>query len=71
MVSESPPCEVTPPSAPVPPPPAPRQGPASAAAPPVIDTHTLFGDGREVRLNHQGVEYRLRITRQGKLILTK
>jgi hemin uptake protein HemP len=37
----------------------------------VIDTAALFGDEREVCLVHRGVVYRLRITRQGKLILTK
>ena len=36
-----------------------------------IDTRELFGDSTEVRLHHRGEEYRLRITRQGKLILTK
>ena len=37
-----------------------------------IATDRLFTDGRnEVRLLHRGQEYRLRITKQGKLILTK
>ncbi|MCK9395056.1 MAG: hemin uptake protein HemP [Methylobacter sp.] len=31
----------------------------------------LFGAGREVVIEHAGEEYRLRLTRQGKLILTK
>jgi hemin uptake protein HemP len=31
----------------------------------------LFGTGREVVIEHAGEEYRLRLTRQGKLILTK
>ncbi|MGZ8161523.1 MAG: hemin uptake protein HemP [Methylobacter sp.] len=31
----------------------------------------LFGIGREVIIEHAGEEYRLRLTRQGKLILTK
>ncbi len=38
---------------------------------PVVDVATLLGEGREVRLLHRGQEYRLRVTRQGKLILTK
>jgi hemin uptake protein HemP len=37
----------------------------------VIDTRELFGESTEVRLHHRGEEYRLRITKQGKLILTK
>ncbi|MCX7092454.1 MAG: hemin uptake protein HemP [Methylobacter sp.] len=31
----------------------------------------LFGMAREVVIEHAGEEYRLRLTRQGKLILTK
>ncbi|MFZ2403705.1 MAG: hemin uptake protein HemP, partial [Methylobacter sp.] len=31
----------------------------------------LFGTTREVVIEHSGEEYRLRLTRQGKLILTK
>ena len=38
---------------------------------PVIDAERLFAGGNEVRLVHRGQEYRLSITRQGKLILTK
>jgi len=30
----------------------------------------LFSTGREVVIEHAGEEYRLRLTRQGKLILT-
>lgn len=37
----------------------------------VIDSRQLFGQSKEIRLRHRGEEYRLRITRQGKLILTK
>jgi len=38
----------------------------------VVDTEQLFARGStELRLRHRGEEYRLRITRQGKLILTK
>jgi hemin uptake protein HemP len=38
---------------------------------PVLDTDGLFAGQTELRLRHRGEEYRLRITRQGKLILTK
>lgn len=37
----------------------------------LIDTKSLFADRNEIRLVHRGVEYRLRITKLGKLILTK
>lgn len=36
-----------------------------------IDVTTLVGNGREVVLLHRGERYRLRITANGKLILTK
>ena len=36
-----------------------------------LDTASLFGDKRELVILHNGEAYRLRITRQGKLILTK
>lgn len=41
------------------------------ASVPRLDTDTVFGACREVILVHRGQEYRLRITRAGKLILTK
>ena len=46
---------------------------ASAPARPsqAIDVQSLLQGGNEVRLLHRGVEYRLRVTRQGKLLLTK
>jgi hemin uptake protein HemP len=54
------------------PPRAPRPGPNPAApAPRRIRSRELFGSSREVRIDHEGVEYRLTRTRQGKLILTK
>ena len=37
----------------------------------VIDSRTLFGQAREVRITHNGEQYSLRLTRLGKLILTK
>jgi hemin uptake protein HemP len=38
---------------------------------PRLQSTELFGAGREVIIEHAGEEYRLRLTRQGKLILTK
>ncbi|MDO8414961.1 MAG: hemin uptake protein HemP [Agitococcus sp.] len=38
---------------------------------PTIDSNNLFAVSREVRINHEGEEYRLRITSNNKLILTK
>ena len=37
----------------------------------VIDSRTLFGQAREIRITHNGESYSLRQTRLGKLILTK
>jgi hemin uptake protein HemP len=37
----------------------------------VIDSRTLFGQAREIRIAHNGESYSLRMTRLGKLILTK
>jgi hemin uptake protein HemP len=36
-----------------------------------VSTDELIGPDREVLIRHAGCDYRLRITRQGKLILTK
>jgi hemin uptake protein HemP len=48
---------------------------ARAAAPPpnppIVRTDELFGTRREVIIKHGEEEYRLRITRSNKLILTK
>lgn len=38
---------------------------------PVYDAGTLFGTARTVLIRHAGAEYRLCLTRQNKLILTK
>ncbi|MBI1735726.1 MAG: hemin uptake protein HemP [Candidatus Rokubacteria bacterium] len=47
-------------------------GPATdAAAPRRIFSTALFRDDREVVIVHRGQEYRLRITKAEKLILTK
>jgi hemin uptake protein HemP len=40
-------------------------------APQFVDVAVLLGRSNEIRLLHRGQEYRLRITRAGKLILTK
>lgn len=37
----------------------------------VLQASQLFGDRREVWIEHNGERYRLRITRRGKLILQK
>jgi hemin uptake protein HemP len=44
---------------------------SSLAEQPAIDVQQLLRGGNEARLIHQGVVYRLRVTRQGKLLLTK
>ena len=36
-----------------------------------VDVASLIGTGREVVLLHRGERYRLRVTANGKLILTK
>lgn len=36
-----------------------------------IDSHRLLSGGRELVIEHAGHEYRLRLTRNDKLILTK
>ncbi|MCP5304173.1 MAG: hemin uptake protein HemP [Chromatiaceae bacterium] len=36
-----------------------------------IDSRSLFGDRKLVLIDHHGETYTLRLTRQGKLILTK
>lgn len=38
---------------------------------PVLDTKTLFAASSEVTIEHESETYRLRLTRQNKLILTK
>ena len=51
---------------PKPPAPQPPQTPVV-----VVDAQQLFGGRREVVIEHEGVRYRLRITRRNKLILQK
>lgn len=38
---------------------------------PVIDSAELFADRKEIHIRHGGELYRLRLTRNGKLILNK
>ena len=46
--------------------------PEEAGPPPIpLDTRELFAGRREIVIEHEGVRYRLRITRRNKLILQK
>jgi hemin uptake protein HemP len=45
--------------------------PSDGKAPTRVSTRDLFGSAHEVVIDHEGALYRLRITRQGKLILNK
>jgi len=38
---------------------------------PMIDSRQLFRGSRELQIRHEGELYRLRVTRNGKLILNK
>ena len=38
---------------------------------PMLYSNNLFSLGREIRIMHAGEEYRLRLTRNNRLILTK
>ena len=48
-----------------------RSEPPTGDAQQVLRAEELFGDRREVWIELDGVRYRLRITRRGKLILQK
>lgn len=50
---------------------APGKRPQVAQAVRTIDSQTLFEAAHQVLIAHQGETYKLQITRQGKLILTK
>ncbi len=53
---------------------APREQPREPERPavPVVNARDLFaGGGREILIEHEGVRYRLRITRRNRLILQK
>ncbi|BBL21075.1 hemin uptake protein HemP [Acinetobacter radioresistens] len=47
-----------------------RQTQASTSLP-MLQSSNLFALGREIRIMHAGEEYRLRLTRNNRLILTK
>lgn len=42
-----------------------------SAFPKLISSDELFGEERQILIDHAGSVYRLQITKQGKLILTK
>ena len=44
---------------------------ATEGPPTVVKVQELFGEKREIWIELDGVRYRLRITRRGKLILQK
>ena len=54
-------------------PPEPAAAPERSAfrGKPVFTTDELFGGAVEIGIDHHGATYRLRITRQGKLVLNK
>ena len=47
-----------------------RTASAVHAPPPRTTSGALLGNERELIIEHQGRDYRLRVTQQGKLILT-
>lgn len=49
----------------------PAVSPAARASKSCVSAMELMGSARELLIEHAGEEYRLRITRNGKLILTK
>lgn len=46
-------------------------GQGGKTAPRRVQSRELLADGREVIIEHEGDDYRLRCTSKGKLILTK
>ncbi len=48
-----------------------RSAPDEAVCSPLVDSSELFGKGNEILIRHQGTIYRLRITRNDKLIMNK
>ena len=49
----------------------PKRNEMAPATPKTIDAQALFLGSREIWIEHEGVRYRLRITRRNKLILQK
>ena len=60
------------PRSPAPPSPVPSPDPTAPVGSPMrrIRSEQLLGGGNELVIEHQGREYRLRVTQNGKLILT-
>ena len=50
---------------------APDEGEAKSGAEATYSSRDLFRDKTEIRIEHQGEMYRLRITRSGGLLLNK
>lgn len=48
-----------------------RRPPAPVQPSRTVDSGALFGGAHEIGIEHHGALYRLKITRQGKLILNK
>jgi len=48
----------------------PKPSPAANCPPEKVSSAWLLGAKREIVINHNGRDYRLRITQNGKLILT-
>ena len=44
---------------------------ATNGSQPIVESHELFRGASEILISHDGAIYRMRITRQGKLILNK
>ncbi|HEY3432121.1 MAG TPA: hemin uptake protein HemP [Rhodocyclaceae bacterium] len=51
--------------------PSPVLGKAGDMGSPTLPSHEILKGHTEVRITHSGCVYSLRVTRQGKLILTK
>lgn len=49
----------------------PANAQADPAMSPLIRSEQLFADGKALLIEHNGQQYRLQITKQNKLILTK
>ncbi len=49
----------------------PAKAPRPSTSRPSLDSADLFGGQKEIQIRHEGVLYRLRITRRNKLILQK
>ncbi|MDI1297619.1 hemin uptake protein HemP [Methylotenera sp.] len=48
-----------------------KETPQNVASNRVVTSEVLFSGARELVIKHAGEDYRLRLTNQGKLILTK